>query len=53
MATPGNREAGLRRLAESGVHVMKGARVSEVKEGGGVVLQQGEGKARTVACRCL
>ncbi|CAB1104784.1 unnamed protein product [Ectocarpus sp. CCAP 1310/34] len=47
MATSGNREAGLRRLAESGVHVMKGARVSEVKEGGGVVLQQGEGKART------
>ncbi|CAM9279335.1 unnamed protein product [Ectocarpus sp. 6 AP-2014] len=47
MATPGNREAGLRRLAESGVHVMKGARVSEVKEGGGVVLQQGGGKART------
>ncbi|CAM9358203.1 unnamed protein product [Pylaiella littoralis] len=38
-ATPGNREAGLRRLEESGVRVMTGTRVAEVRENGVVVLQ--------------
>lgn len=38
-AAPGNREAGLRRLRESGVRVVEGAKVAEVMEGGVVVLQ--------------
>eukprot|EP00752_Nemacystus_decipiens_P007502 g6703.t1 len=44
-ATPGNREAGVRRLRESGVRVMTGTRVSEVKEDGTVLLRRrgGEG----------
>lgn len=44
MATPGNREAGVRRLRESGVRVMTGTRVSEVKEDGTVVLQRQGGE---------
>lgn len=32
----------MRRLSESGVRVMKGTKVSEVKDGGVVVLQRGE-----------
>lgn len=49
-ATPGNREAGLRRLKESGVRVMTGTTVSEVKEDGGVVLQQTEGEVIRPEC---
>lgn len=48
-ATPGSREAGLRRLEESGVRVLARTRVGSVKEGGVVVLQ-GEG-VRGSPCR--
>lgn len=41
-AAPGSREAGLRRLEESGVRVLTGMRVGSVKEGGVVVLQGGK-----------
>lgn len=39
MASAGNREAGLRRLRESGVRVATGTRVVNVKEGGVIVLE--------------
>lgn len=39
MATPGNREAGLRRLRESGIRVLTGTGVGEVRDGGVVVLR--------------
>lgn len=38
-ATPGNREAGLRRLQQSGVRVLTETAVAEVKEGGTVLLR--------------
>lgn len=37
-ATPSNREAGLRRLRESGVRVIKGVKVKRVNEDGTVVV---------------